>query len=399
MADQIPTSFQQCVLKTPLTVAANLRYVDANGDLVTRLYPNDYTELIGSSVSAIKTQIAGIDIILSDYNTRIADLEADVLAIQTSGVTFMLYVNGGCLNGNVSVPITTSVTSLIANTCAYNTILGTTTALALSVGALGIGTLNSLPAFSQNSAMSGLANWKSSLNTTADLEYNLALAYLDSRAGISTALAAVTPTCAQVVIDYQSVSNTVLTFLLYFNGYTFIPTGYTDNSSLIRITDTDGNFYQTGFNIVTASTSTSPVTLSTSGSTLSPTSVTYQIQVTSKVQNIALNTTCDKVVIRTVNNPSTGSAASTGPDIGTWELTLTSGSVVDYSYIVDAGVAYTPRYVSLTRRDVLSILCLTPANNSIRAAPMAGGFIAYLPGAPFATSCTGKVIYDYALFK
>ncbi len=256
MADQIPVSFQQCVFKAPLTVAANLRYFDANGDLVDKLFPLDYISLTGASTSNLIVQVAQIDTILSQYSVRITALESAVNTIQTSGVTFMLYVNGGCFSSpiNTTMKINDAVTSIITNSCAYNTTLGTTTALASSISALGIASLNALPAYSQNSIMSGLTGWKTTLSTTADLENNLALAYLDARAGITQALSQSAITCADVKIVYAGVYNiSARTITVYFYSSS-IPANFSgsgSSSGTFTITDTAGNTYTQTFNLYT----------------------------------------------------------------------------------------------------------------------------------------------------
>jgi len=385
---------QQYVLNTPLTVALNLRYTDTNGIVVDTLYPNDYTELIGGAVSNLITLSQQTAVLLTNYNSRITALETSVAAIQSSGVTFMLYVNGGCLLGNTSVPITTAVTSLVASECAYITALGTPTALAQSVGILNNSALNLLPAFSQNSDMAGLANWKSTITTTADLEYNLALAYLDSRAGITKALAAVTPTCAQVIVDYQVVTNTPLTFVFYFSGYTFIPTGYTDSGSTIEITDTSGNIYLTGFNIVDASTTNVPVTLFTSGSTLSPTSTFYTTKITSKVTSSALGLTCEKVVIDTPGNPSypdTGNNTCC-PDIVSYSAVLSSGTT---AITMTTSLSYIPRFASYIAKDGFTSGQLFVGGTLPYVSYTLGGAVLhFLP-----TSASGTFNIDFILYR
>jgi len=343
---------QPYVLNTPLTVAVNLRYTDANGDLVDRLYPNDYTELIGANLSTLITHVNLIDATLASYNTRITTLESEVAAIQSSGTTFMLYVNGGCLNGNVTTQIDTQVASLTASECAYITALGSTTALSTAVAALNISALNVAPAFSQNSAMAALPGWNNAITNTAGLTNDLALAYLDARAGITKVLAAVTPTCAQVIIDYQAVNTSSLVFSIFFSGYSYIPTAYADNGSTVTITDTSGNIYTTGFNILTQSTDVNPLTLNTSGSTLSATSITYQVTINSKVTSASLGTTCEKMVIKTIDNIANSAGSITGTaDVSNFSHIVSSGTT---AVVLVNNLSYTPRAATITYKNGFS---------------------------------------------
>jgi len=350
----------------PLSVAGPLRYIDSNGNLVTQLFLVDYTTLIGNTVGTQVTQIGTINNILTAYATTLASLQTQITAIQTSGATFIPYVNGGCLNGNASAQVQTVTTLLVTNACSYNTILGTPTALAQAVVAQPSG-LNTLPAFSQSGTMSGLAGWKSAPTTIADSENNQWIAYGDARAGIATALAAVTPTCAQVIINYQAVMNNFYAGMyVYFNGYTFIPTGYIDAGSSIQVTDGHGGILLQSINIVTLSTATSPLILNTSGSTLSATATTYTVKVTSKVTNAVLGTNCQQELSQIVFT-GTIPGSTCCPDIGTFSLAVTSGStVIAATYTLISGLTYLPRFVGITQTSIIigtlpfQLLTVTP---------------------------------------
>jgi len=286
--------------QNPLQLPNALRYVDANGNPVYQLYLTDFSSLVGSTTGQQVTQIASINQILATYQTTLTSLQSQITAIQTSGATFIPNVNGGCLTTpvNTVIPVDTAATLLIANSCAYNTILGTTTALAQAVVAQPSG-LNLLPAFSQSGTMSGLAGWNSNPLTIAASESNQWIAYGDARTGISRALAAVTPTCSQVIVDAQVTLPAFGTgFNIYFDGYTFIPTGYTDNGSSIRITDSNGNTALNGINIITQSTTNQPYNFATSGTTLQS-GLTYTVFINSNVTNSSLGLTCQKTIIRT----------------------------------------------------------------------------------------------------
>lgn len=343
---------QSYVSNIPLSVAAALRYIDANGVEVSKLFPNDYLSLTGSATGTLKTQYQQVVQILSQYNTRITILETEVAAILTSGATNMPYVNGQCLyNDNILHPVDDAFNRLALSYCNYVNVLGTPTALASSIVLQTASVLNALPAFSQNSAMSGLANWSSVPTTIAASFGDLWLAYLDARTGISTALAAVTPTCAQVIVNYQAVMNNFYAGMyMYFNGYSFIPTGYADNGSTIQITDGIGGVLLQSFNILTQSTASVPLVLNTSGSTLSPTVISYQVAVNSNIKNNALNIVCQKTMVSTVSNPySSSSTRVLGGDFGNFSL-MTSGNT-SATYILTNNLNYTPRFASVTPKN------------------------------------------------
>lgn len=246
----------QYVLNAPaLPVASTLRYNDANGDAVNQLYPREYISLIGSAVNTLNISYQQVSALLASYNTRINTLEQEVANIQASGTTFMLYVNPACLyNDNIAHPIDEAFNLLSAGYCFYTQILGTTTALANGIAAINTSTLNTLPAYSQNTAMSGLTGWLSVPTTVASYLNNLSLAYLDARAGITQALSQSNITCASVHINYQGVyniANRTVTFYFYSSS---IPTNFSgsgSSSGTITINDTAGHTFTQTFNLYT----------------------------------------------------------------------------------------------------------------------------------------------------
>ena len=342
----------QFVPNIPLQVAAALRYINANGDLVTQLYPNDYLSLVGSAAGDLTTQYQQVNQILATYASTLQSLQVQITAIQTSGTASLPQVNGQCFSGNTAMDIGAAVTALISSQCSYNSVLGTPTALAQSILAQCTG-LNTAPAFSQNSAMAGLSGWKSSISTIADAVNNLEVSYCDSRAGISKALAAVTPTCAQVMVDFRAVyTSSTVGFNLYFNGYSFIPTGFIDAGSSIHMTDGEGNSYTTTVNVVTQSTSSTPFFIPISGSTLSPNSASYRVELTSILTNSSIPLTCNKTTIRDIG----GSTSSiSGYTIGNYTGTVTSGTT---TIPIATGLGYTPRFVSWVHKTSASAIAL-----------------------------------------
>lgn len=272
----------------PIQVAKNLRFVNTNGDLVSQLYPVAFTQvdnspatgyisLIGAKLSEqidLYTQV--IDV-LSAYNTRIVNLENTVADILSSGATVIPYVSGGCLNGSIAAPVQDIVDLLVDNSCDYNTALGSTTALNTSTLILGPD-INTLPAYSQNSTMSGLAGWRTSPATTADIINNIGLAYLDARAGVSQALSQSNITCADVILNYQgvySILNQSVTFYFYGSSIPANFSGSPANSGNFTITDVDGNIFTQDFNLYTI--------VSTNGF------VTYDLSESALVQNSSYN--------------------------------------------------------------------------------------------------------------
>lgn len=380
MAFQQPSPF---VLNTPMQVAQALRYQDANGNIVSQLYPIDYLSLTGSAAGNLTTQMVQVNNILNGYQVTLNSLQTQITAINTSGVTAIPQVNGGCLNSNLVVPVNVATALLISNTCSYNSVLGTPTLLAQAILAEGSVTLNTLPAYSQNSAMAGLSGWNSTPQTIADSTNNLWLAYRDMRSGVTNALGL--SGCSQVKVDAQVVLPLFSTgFNIYFDGYTLIPSGYTDTGSTIRIVDSNGNQATNGINIITQSNINSPYNFATSGTTLqSGSGITYTVYINSSVANAALGVSCQKTVVKTISS----STLSGGPDIGNYTNLQTSATTATYPLIT--GLLYTPRFVSVVPK------------SSTTGSAMSNYYLTYTAGGANITfnTNTQPVNIDWAAFK
>lgn len=352
----------------PIQLPANLKFIDASGNPVSQLYPTainaqlntPQTSAISNGLAAISTnidQINQINLILNQYQTTLTSLQNQITAINTSGAVALPNVNAYCLSTppNLSVPLNVATTLLISNACSYNNVLGTPTALANAILAQ-CDNLNTLPAFGSNSDMAGLVGWSTSPTTIANTINNQWISYCDARAGITKALAAVTPGCSQVIVDYQAViNNFALGMYFYFQGYTFIPDGFTDNGSGIKITDNGSGILLQNIDIVTLSNTSGPYVVNTSGSTLSSQSPYFIVQVTSNVTNTSLGLTCEKVVTKTIY-PAYGPApigpnGQCCPDIGNLTYTFnTSGGTTAVTLM--SGLSYTPRFVAVTPKDI-----------------------------------------------
>lgn len=381
---------QPFVSNIPLQVAKNLRFPDDNGILVTQMLPigmngtiaadnpkTGYISLIGATLSNQIDLYNNVVETLNTYEQDITALQTAVSELQTSGST-VPNVDGYCFTGSAQSPITTVVQLIAQSACDYNAVLGETSALAEAILAEGASALNVLPAFGVNSAMTGLSGWVSVPETIADAVNNLWLSYLDSRAGITKALAAVTSTCKQVVIDFKPVftasgNTTPSGFNIYFSGYSFIPSGYIDNSSTIVITDGIGGSVTKAIDIVSLSAlGASSFFVNISGTPLLPTASSYQVQVNSAVINSSIGATCSKVVIH--NTPSGGSSSSCS-NYQTGDYS-TSG-VTSAPITLSSTLSFAPAFVDIMAIDANSASILH--SNAYFITPTAAGALLTFP--------------------
>jgi len=355
-------SLQPYVSNVPLVVSKNLRFDDSTGIPVTQMLPigmngntvNDspttgYISRIGAVLSEQIDLYNNVVITLNQYNQDISDLQSAVAALQISGNTIPV-INGKCFTGNALSPITT-VTELIAvSACSYNAVLGTPSNLALAIVAETPAVLNPAPAFSiQAASMQSLSGWVTAPTTIADSVNNLWVSYLDSRAGIEKAINAITPTCAQNIIDFLPVyipSSTTLN--CFFSGYSFIPNTYVDAGSTLTIKDNIGGVFVKSFNIVNYSIAgAGALAVNISGTALSLSVPYYTIELNSVLQSEDGYTNCTKYVIK--SSVTSTDQSTCCPNKGSFTISLTSGSSKTFTFI--GHLTFSPGYVGATPND------------------------------------------------
>lgn len=299
----------------PLALSKNLRFIDDNGILVTQLYPvnplgavydtptTGYISRIGAVLSDQIDLYDQVTTILTSYNTRISALETDVENIQASGATTIPTINARCLStpANQTQPITTVLNTFLPIWCQYVSVTGDSSGLSGAILAEGATTLNALPAYSQVSAMSGLAGWKSSPATIADSITNLWLAYLDMRSGVTRALNQSNVTCSSIVITPSGTyTPSERSITIYFPG-SYIPTNFSENGSHLLVEDGLGNSYTANFNALTAVNTDGNLVIDISASTLSEIT-DYTVTLTYNVTSTTPALTCTRSIVVEVNN-------------------------------------------------------------------------------------------------
>lgn len=334
----------------PIQLPFNLRFNDLNGNPVTQLFPvaattqldNPMTGAISLGLSATNTLISQMNQVntqLGIYNsTTLPDLQAQINAINTSGAVAIPQVNAQCLSSpiNQSVPVTTATTYLLTNACAYNTVLGTPTAITNAILAQ-CTNLNTSPAYSQNSAMSGLPGWVSVLTNLAQAFNNLEIAYCDMRAGVTQALAQSNVTCANIHIHYQGVYNmNAQTISMYFYSSS-IPAAFSNSgasSGTFTVTDIYGNVYTQSFNLYTT-VQTGSIILNIASSALAQNSsyeVVLSYALTSTTPALGCNGSIPNTVVNnTATCPVVVTSAISGPGI---QYTFTPTIITNVTYSI-----------------------------------------------------------------
>lgn len=358
----------------PLQVAANLRFTNDNGDLVSQLYPvatsqeldnprTGYISLIGARLGSTIDTINDIEAVLAEYNTRIAQNETDIADILASGTTAIPSIDGGCLNGNQLQRLDEVTSLMVTDYCSYTSVLGTTSALSAGIAALNTSTLNALPAYSQNSAMAGLAGWISSPTTVGAWMNNLSLAYLDIRVGVTQALNQSNVTCGSIDINISGAYNgTSRIITLYFPGSN-IPDNFSDDGSHLLVEDTAGNQYTANFDVMQAVMADGFLQVDISSSTLLQTS-NYTVTFTYNVASTTPALGCSNTLITTVSNTT-----AICPNLSVWSASTTTVSFT-FSPTITTNVVYTIDLLDSSGTTVLDTITFTDPS-----APVSDTFI------------------------
>ena len=300
------------VLNKKQSVAANLRFNDNNGILVTEMYPvnpiegqpdtpeTGYIMHIGARLSASIDTINAINTIIGSYATRLDTLESEVSQILASGATTIPLVNGGCLNGNTVDEVQNVVSLLVENSCDYNDVLGSISQLNTAILSQ-CANLNTLPAYSQNTDMAGLTGWFTTPTNIAQFLSNIAIAACDVRSGVTQALSQSNVTCASIVMTVSGYYNPSTRELTVFTGGSHLPSNFTETgSSELVVKDSYGNETSVAMNI-TSVLAAGFVTIDLSSSGLSQTS-NYSAFFTWDVDSTTPALGCNGTRVITVTN-------------------------------------------------------------------------------------------------
>lgn len=358
----IPTQY---VLNTIITLPSNIIYTDNNGNPVYSLYVWDYVVLLGQNLNNYINSYKSLNSQVQNQASQISVLQSLCSGITTPYVT--PEINGLCLNSNTLEAIDTLLEKQIIDWCDLVSVLGGNSALTTAIS-YQCPSLNSAPSFSTpGTSMSAISGWVPTPTLVADSLTNMWLTICDLRGGMQIVLDALTPTCAQCIIDTMSYLPSYSTGInIYFQGYTFIPAGFIDKGSTMNVTDSAGNQYNQAIDVVTLSTSTTPLNVDLSTSTLLPTS-DYTITVNSYVGNATLGITCKKTIIKTLTNtisscPVINSVASSSSISFTMQPVITSNVSYDVELLNASGTTLqTLTYANPTTIQVGSFSGLSPA--------------------------------------
>lgn len=284
-------------LEPVLTLPTCLQYSNAQGQTITNLQHSDYTLTLATKICQINTTVNNHTSIVNSHETRIGLLE-------NAAETNLPTVTPNCILPAVPTQMDIVIDELENQYCQLRSVLGTnaaiTTALAQQCNALGAA--NKL---SGSGTMATIPGWKTTVTTFADSFQNLWLTICDMRSAITNGLVGGSSgSCGDFVLNFTTAADSTRnTVTLFLNGYTTLPSGYTDcnqQGSKVTIADSNGTKY-IGYVILTSAISDVdgiPFNISTAGLN---TSLPYTVTIEGCVSNGT--NVCSKTASKTLSVP------------------------------------------------------------------------------------------------
>lgn len=315
-------------------VAPCFEFVDADGDTIKNMSANAYLNKVGIGLCGAITSLATLTSTVQSQGQRITTLENYEHPEYTNPTIFQ-----SCLFPNdpsTAVDIVEAFEELEKQFCNIRSITGMPTDLAQAVQKQCVG-LNTSPAFSQNSPMSALPNWKPVVTSLSDSVNNLWITICDMRAGI-IALASGIPTgCNLITMGFGvniSGSGSTLSAQIVFSGYATIPDTYVDcaSGSILTITDAAGNKLTQKINIAAAKNNPSGIAISLANTMLN-TASDYTFTIESCFTNGS--NTCSKTTTKIVANGSVCPAITTVPVSDSVAFSFNDTATAGTTYKVD----------------------------------------------------------------
>lgn len=278
-----------------LTLPTCLQYTNPQGQAVSQLIHNQYSQTLAVKICEIKG-------LVDTHTTQISGLNNRVVVLENITPDAFPQVSVACITGNNAlVDLDDAITSVATDLCSLRGVVGTNTAIT-AAAAKQCSQLGSLPALSSTGTMSNLTGWKTNVTTLSDSIYNLWLTVCDIRGAIGGLKETVgTVDCSSVIVDFVASLNSQRDSLtINFNGLTTIPVGFAECSQLgskLTVTDTAGNKYNGYVAVVANKNNSSGVTISLIGSALD-TALNYTVELESCV--VKEGKSCTKNIVKTL---------------------------------------------------------------------------------------------------
>jgi len=293
-----------------LTLSKNLVYLDGNGFPVKTLPVQDYVSLIGGKLSDLMDTVDINKDSLDDLGARVDTLESN------AGMSpiYPTMVEPDLMGDSNDYEVPVILHELIGQFLDEKDVLGTPESLTSAIDTQpddlastarldGPGTYGSIP------------GWVNTPNTIADSLKNMWLVIGNLVTGTANIKELTAVSCRDVQIDYVVVlSDNGQTVTVYFNSYCSIPDGFTDDGSIMHITDENGNTYQVNVDVINYATNIGGFEIDLSGTPLN-TALDYTFRLKASLTNDTI--TCGKDVIKSVtNNASLCPSITTVPGSG-----------------------------------------------------------------------------------
>jgi hypothetical protein len=310
-----------------VSIAECFQYTNQFGDRVTTMQLTDYARAIGTKVCNIVSEIANINEILANHETRITTLENE-----PDPTIVLPQVTPSCVLPAIPSDMQAVITAVEQQFCQLRSSTGLPTQLFSAIAAQCVN-LNASPTLGvSGSTMSSIPGWVVSVTNLADSINNLWLTICDLRSAISYIQLNCCPSgCDGVEINMTATFDGT-TLRIYLTGT--IPAGFADcdsSGNLFSISDTTGGSISQRINVTSNINSFTGTSIVLTGSVLNLGS-DFTIHTDACINNASTGATCQFCIDYVLDNTTICPAIT---------LTTTTDTTVDYSFNVTNPGTYT----------------------------------------------------------
>jgi hypothetical protein len=320
-----PNCPDDCIVE----ICPQFYYTDAFGNTVTTMALKDYVIKIGNTVCSLIQQIATINSILVNHETRITYIEQNCCNEPDAPLPSIVPTCIGTPPN--ALGLVDFVQTLEAAFCELRTATGTATELYLGISkeCVGLDTENQL---SGPGTMAAIPGWVpfSQYGTVADAINNMWLTICDMRSAIKFIQQNCCPgTCEDFVVNLAATfSNPQIK--LYFTGT--LPVGFDNcnpSGSLVTITDGNGNSVSFNVNLFTIINDPTGYTFDITSTPLNPVS-NFTITSTICVTNPEDGSQCSTTVSYVIQNQALCPSVALIPSLTSISYNLTISAPATY---------------------------------------------------------------------
>lgn len=184
----------------PISLPPCLYYTE-DGDEITSLMPDAYSQYLAEKICNILTSIASINLSIASLNNRVTVLENAPGGGTGGGNISVVSQCASSSSPGIVVPIAQAFSAFEGKFCQLTTLLGTSAAISTAIGTECAGLDNQPQLLDSEQIMSEIPGWVSTPTTLSQTIVNMWLTICDMRAAIQSVLTPGVPGCIPLPVS------------------------------------------------------------------------------------------------------------------------------------------------------------------------------------------------------